>query len=671
MHKHMYREEETPPHHDHYAMMEREMKKRFFLTLILTLPVLLYWPVIERVSGLSMPRFPGVDWVTFALASIVVVYGGWVFYKGAVRALRRRVLDMMVLVSVAVLVGYIYSLFATFLFEEADVFYPEVTTLVVVLLLGHWLEMKAVRGASGAIGELVKLIPPKANLVKDGEILQIPTSEVKVGDILLVRPGEKIPVDGVIVEGKTSVNEAMITGEAKPVSKEEGDEVIGGAINGEGAIKVRAQRVGEDTALAQIIKLVEEAQASKPPVQRLADKVAHYLTIAALGAGTGTFFIWKFIIGQPTVFAITLAISVIVITCPHALGLAIPTVTYISTTLAAKRGMLVRNARALELATKLDMVVFDKTGTLTEGKFGVVDIRTFGEGVDEDSLLAVAAALEVNSEHVIAKGIVEEAKKRNLELVPVEGLQAVPGMGVEGVVEGKKTLVGNENLMKRAGIRAEGLDKLEDMARGGKSLVYIAQEGKLIGVIALSDRVREESKETVKILKRMGVKVAMLTGDNEETAKEVAEQLQLDEYFASVLPDEKAAKIRNLQERGFTVAMVGDGINDAPALVQADVGIAIGAGTDVALESADLILVRNNPKDVASLIMLSQATMRKMKQNLAWATGYNVVAIPAAAGALAPLGFFMKPHWAALVMAASTIIVALNAQLLRRAHLEG
>lgn len=672
-HEQAHREHEAmkmkhPAAHDHHAMMEAEMKQRFFVTLLVTIPVLLLSPTIQNWAGFSLPAFPGAKYLLFFLATIIAGYGGIVFYRGANKSLRLRVLDMNVLISIAVISGYLYSVGATFFFEAED-FYWEISTLVVFLLFGHWMEMKAVRGASGALKELVKLIPLTANLIKNGEVVEVPTSELQVNNLLLVRPGEKVPIDGVVIEGETNVNEAMITGESKPVNKTRGSEVIGGTINGEGAIRVQVTKTGEETALAQIIKLVQEAQTSKPRTQKLADRAAHYLTLVAILVGGATFAFWWGIIGTEGLFALTLTITVIVIACPHALGLAIPTVTSISTTMAAQKGILVKNAEALEHSKELDIVVFDKTGTLTKGEFGVTDIVEVGDWT-ESELLSTAAAIETNSEHVIAKGIVKKTHEAGVHNKDAKQFEAIPGKGAKAFVDGGEIYIGNVNLIRQLGINPEAYE--EEVARlssQGKTVVYMATKQELQGLIALADLIRDESREAVRSLQAIGVEAAMLTGDNRQTAEFVAKELGLHTFFAEVLPEEKAKKIKELQDQGKRVAMVGDGINDAPALVQADVGIAIGAGTDVAVESADIVLVKNDPRDVSKLIKLSKKTMRKMQENLVWATGYNAAAIPLAAGVLLPFGIQLRPEWAALIMAASSIIVVSNALLLKRAEL--
>jgi Cu2+-exporting ATPase len=653
---------------DHHAMMEADLRRRFWVALALTVPVLLLSPTIQHWFGVVTPGFVGYRYLLFGLATLIVGYGGWPFYRGAVSALRRRTADMDVLVSVALIAGYAFSASTTFGLQAMD-FYWDISTLVVVLLLGHWMEMRAVRSTAGALRELTKLIPPMANRLHDGQVETVPTSEVHVGDRLLVRPGEKVPIDGAVVEGQSSINEALITGESKPAPKGPGDEVIGGSLNGEGALQIEVRKTGAETALAQIIQLVEAAQSSKPPIQKLADRAAEWLTFIALFLAAGAFVYWYGLRGTPLVFALTLAVTVLVIACPHALGLAIPVVTTISTSLGARNGMLIRNAEATEQARLLDVVIFDKTGTLTEGRFGLTDIVRLGPWSEEE-LLRRAAAVEANSEHVIAQGIVRGAQERHLSIPPAIGFAADPGRGARATVEGVAVEVGSLLLMEQQGIPVDdAAAPIEALSRQGKTVVAVSGDGTLQGALAQSDIIRPESREAVRSLRELGVEVAMLTGDSRDVAASVAAELGLDTYFAEVLPENKVDKVRELQQQGKRVAMVGDGINDAPALVQADVGIAIGAGTDVAIEAADVILVRDDPRGVVALMRLSRATMRKMRQNLVWATGYNVVALPLAAGVLAGRGVVLQPEWGALIMGASTIIVAINAMLLRRLRL--
>jgi Cu2+-exporting ATPase len=575
---------------------------------------------------------------------------------------------MMVLVTVAVLAGYFYSLGTTFFFEAPD-FYWEISTLVVFLLFGHWMEMRAVSGASGALTELVKLVPVQANLVKNSKIIETPTEVLKTGDIILVKPGESIPVDGIIIEGKSSVNEAMITGESVPVSKKQEDQVIGGTINGQGSFQVRVTKTGEDTTISQISRMVRDAQSSKPQSQQLADRAAHYLTLVALGVSSLAFLFWYVLMGTDLVFALTLTITVIVIACPHALGLAIPTVTSIATSLAAKSGMLIKTGNTLEDARNIDTIVFDKTGTLTLGEFGVTDIIPTDDW-NEQLLLTKAAALEKSSEHTIAQGIIKKAIEEGITLPLAFNFQSITGKGAKALIDDQEVYIGNPRLMSELQIEVNQFeDTIHSLSSQGKTVVLVATEGKLMGILALADIIREESYRAVKSLQKMGIKVAMFTGDNQKVAQYVSEELGLDYYFAELLPGDKSTKVKELQDQGMSVAMVGDGINDAPALTQSNIGIAIGAGTDVAVESADVVLIKNNPLDIASLIFLSRATTQKMKENLLWATGYNVLAIPLAAGVLAPFGIFLRPEVGALFMALSSIIVVVNALLLRRQKL--
>ncbi|NJD78551.1 MAG: copper-translocating P-type ATPase [Candidatus Methanoperedens sp.] len=645
-------------------MMEAEMKRHFIIAAIFTVPVLILSPSIQSWAGYTLPPSPAWEILLVLTASMVILYGGFVFYKGSVKALKLRTLDMNVLVTIALLSGYLYSLGSTFLFEAPD-FYWEISTLATFILFGHWMEMKAQRSASGALKELVKLIPPTANLIRDGKVVEIPTSDLKVGDVVLVKPGENVPIDGVVIEGESSVNESMVTGESKPVEKRKESKVIGGAINIEGAIRVQVTKTGEETAIAQIINLVEQAISSKPRVQKLADRAAGYLTLIAIFVGGGTFIFW-FGIGAGSLFALTLAITVVVITCPHALGLAIPAVTSISTTMAANRGILIKNAEALEIAKRIDIVVFDKTGTLTRGEFGVTDIIKLGDW-SEKEILENTAAIEVNSEHVIAKGIVTKAQEKGLQSIKTEKFMAIPGKGAKAVIGKNEVYAGNANIMRDMKIKPEEYqDVVSKLSSQGKTVVYVAANGKIQGLIAMADLIRDESREAVKTLKELGLEVAMLTGDNQLTAAYVAKELGLTTFFAEVLPEQKANTIKALQDQGKKIAMVGDGINDAPALVQADVGIAIGAGTDVAVESADVVLIRNDPGDVSRLISLSNKTMRKMNENLVWATGYNVVAIPVAAGILVPYGIVLRPEFAAVTMSLSSISVVINALLMKR-----
>lgn len=661
-----HNKQDVPNHavHDNHSLNEHEghhssdFKKKFFLALVLTIPVLLLSPSVQGWLKISF-SFPGDKYILFLLASFIVLYTGKPFYVGAWRELKHKSLGMMVLVSLAVLTGYLYSFGTTFFFTAPD-FYWEISTLVTFLLFGHWMEMRSVEGASGALGELAKLIPKKANLIRGKEIVEVSTEELKIGDIVLVKPGEKIPIDGVVIEGSTSVNESMITGESKPVHKSAGDEVIGGSINFDGSIKVKVSKTGQNTVLNQIIELVKQAQSSKPRTQRLADRAANYLTIAAITIGILAFLFWTLLGGQTLLFALTITITVFVIACPHALGLAIPVVTSISTTLAAKNGMLIRDMAAVETAEHLKYVIFDKTGTLTKGVFEVTDI------VGDKNTLVYAASVEAHSEHVIGKGITEKAKSEKINIPQVKSFKAIPGRGAQGIVNAKQIYIGNYALVQQLNLKDNDMKpKADELASQGKTVIYVADKSQVIGLISLSDVIREESKEAIKLLRELGIKTAMLTGDNKQAAAYVAKQLSLDTYFAEVFPEDKVKKVKELQREG-KVAMVGDGINDAPALTQADIGIAIGAGTDVAVQSAEVVLVKNNPLEVAKLIKLSKETKKKMRQNLWWAAGYNILAIPLAAGVLFPYGITLRPEWGALLMAGSSIIVVTNALLLRR-----
>ncbi len=655
-------------HGDHnHPAMEEDFKRRFFLALPLTLAVLVLSPKIQQWFNFKIPKFAGYDFVLLILTSFIVLYCGWPFYRMAQGELRKKNPAMMTLVSLAVIAGYFFSIAATFVFKGESLYW-EISTLTLAFLFGHWMEMRTVRGATGALAELAKLIPPTANLVKGEEIMKVPTADLKKGDIILVRPGEKIPIDGVVVKGESSVNESMVTGESRPVFKKEGDSVIGGTINNDGSLTVKVTKTGEETAISQIMDLIREAQGSKPQVQRLADRAAAYLTYIALIISTGTFLFWFFPGHQGAIFAGTLAIAVIVIACPHALGLAIPTVTTITSTLAAQNGILIRDMRALEIARKLSYVVFDKTGTLTEGKFGVSNVLVLGSQ-KEDEILKLAAAVEMLSQHSIAQGIVTAAKARKIAVPQVQNFKSVPGKGAKGEVLGHQILVGNERFLEEEGVEDIGQFRQKITVSPDQTFIWVAQDRKVIGVITLEDMVREESKRAIQALSAMGIKTAMLTGDNQQIAATVAKKLGVDTYFAQVLPEDKVNKIRALQDKGNIVAMVGDGVNDAASLTQAHIGIAIGAGTDVAVESAEIILVNNNPLDVVKAIRLSQKTYSKMVQNLLWATGYNVLAIPLAAGILYPVGILLRPEWAALLMSASSIIVVINALLLKRVNL--
>nr|WP_298685042.1 copper-translocating P-type ATPase [uncultured Methanomethylovorans sp.] len=650
-------------HTDHHAMMVKDFRKRFFVSVIITIPVLLLSPVIQEflfaVFGITVPSFRGDIYILFLLSTVIFFYGGQPFLVGIRQELISHAPGMMTLIAVAITVAYIYSSLVVFGLTGMILFW-ELATLIDIMLLGHWLEMRSVMGASKALEELVRLLPADAHKVDEkGNVRDIPLEEIVTGDILLVRPGEKIPADGMVTHGDTSVNEAMLTGESKPVSKVKGDEVIGGAINGEGAITIEVKKTGAESFLSQVVALVKEAQESKSHTQELADRAAKWLTIISLTGGTITLLVWSQLMDMDLAFALERAVTVMVITCPHALGLAIPLVVAISSAVAARNGLLIRNRVAFENARNLNAIIFDKTGTLTTGKFGVTEIVILDTTIKEEELLKYAASVEANSEHPIARGIAASVE----DVYKVDNFLSIPGKGAQGIVEGKDVKMVSPGYLREQGIVIEN-EIISKLILQGKTVVYVMIGGKVKGAIALADIIRPEAKQAVKTLKEMGIKCMMLTGDHEQVARWVAEETGLDEYFAEVLPQEKAAKVKEVQSRGLVVAMTGDGVNDAPALARADIGIAIGAGTDIAVETADIILVKSNTKDVASIVSLSRATYRKMLQNLFWATGYNVVAIPLAAGILYEQGVMLSPAAGAVLMSLSTIIVAINAKFL-------
>ncbi|MEZ0360879.1 MAG: heavy metal translocating P-type ATPase [Hydrogenobacter sp.] len=646
-------------HKDHIE----EIKKKAIVSSILTLPILAFSESFQRLIGFKIPEFYGSKVIVLLLSSFIFVYGGSFFIKGSLEELKKKKPGMFSLVALAISVAFLYSLYAT-LQMKMDFFW-ELSTLIVVMLWGHWIEMRSTLGASKALEELMRLMPTKANLVKGDKIIEVPVSELTPGDIVLVKPGEKVPVDGVVVEGSSYLNEAMLTGESKPVYKSLGDKVIGGSLNMEGSLKVKVEKTGEEAYVGQVIKLVKETQESKTRLQDMADKVAFYLTLIAVFVGFISFSLWVYL-AKDLSFAVERAVSVMVIACPHALGLAIPLVVAMSTSYLAKNGILIRKRIALELLRKVDVVVFDKTGTLTEGVFGVSEL--FCVNMSEKELIRLTSAVEKYSEHVIGKAIREFAQREGISIPEVKGFKAVSGKGVLGEVEGKAVAVGTLLLMEELGIvkDMEVLKRVDEFEAQGKSSVLVALDGRLIGAIALSDKPRPEAYEAVRELKNMGKKVMMITGDSEVVARHLAKELGIEEYIARVLPHQKAQKIKELQSKGMRVAMVGDGINDAPALVQADVGIAIGSGTDVAIESADIVLVKSDLRDVVKVIKTSSITVSKMVQNLFWAVGYNVLAIPLAAGIAFPWGIILKPAIGALFMSASTLIVAINAMLMKR-----
>jgi Cu2+-exporting ATPase len=654
--------------HDKHAGHSTAMfLRKFWISLILTIPVVLYADVLKTIIKWSLPEFPGMEYMPLVLGSIVFFYGGLVFLAGAVREIQGRLPGMMTLIGIAISAAYIWSVYAVF--AGAETLFWELTTLITIMLLGHWIEMRAVSGAQGALKELSKLLPDTAEIIRDGKTEVIPLSELKENDVVLVKPGTKVPADGTIIDGDSDVNESMMTGESKPVSKKEGDQVIAGAINGDGALKVRVASIGEKTFLAGVMRLVAEAQASKSRLQILSDRAAFYLTIIAVSGGIITLIAWL-LAGAEIGFAVARLVAVLVIACPHALGLAVPLVASISTTKAAHNGFLVKQRLALEAARTIDTVLFDKTGTLTKGEFGVIDIWSISSHTTDD-VLALAASLDVLSEHPIARAVVAEAKKKGLSLSEPKKFEAIKGKGVRALVEEKEIMVGGPALLESMGIIVpiELLKNVTEAGKKGQTVVFTVRDKILLGAIALADVIREESRDAILKLKEIGVRTAMITGDSADVAKWVASELGIDEYFARVLPHQKSEKVKELQARNMKVAMVGDGINDAPALTQADLGIAIGAGTNVAIESAGIILVRNDPRDIVKIIRLSQMTYSKMIQNLWWAAGYNIFALPLAAGVLAWKGILLEPAFAAVLMSVSTVIVAFNAVLLRRRKL--
>ena len=654
--------------------MVRDMRNRFLLTLLLAIPITLYSPLATEAFGITLPL---PSWLPdkillFILSTPAVLWGGQIFFVGAYRALKHRVLDMSVLVAISVGSGYLFSLAATFIFS-GDVFYEASVDLLAFVLLGHWVEMRARAGASDAICALLDLAPPQATVIRDGQPVEVPTSAVEVDDMVLIRPGDKLPVDGVVLEGTSSVDESMLTGESVPVEKRPGDTVIGAAVNKTGTFRYRATNVGADTALAQIVKLVQMAQNSKAPAQRLADVAAQWLVATAVMFGLATFFGWYFLGASTLIFALTLAITVVIIACPDALGLATPTAVMVGTGLGALNGILFKNAVALEQASKLKAVNFDKTGTLTVGQPRVVEVAAASNPISETELIRLVASTEQSSEHPLAQAVVDYARERRLELTDPSAFEAVPGHGLRATVDGRTVIVGNRKRMGDNGVALDGLgERAGTLEDAGRTVIYAAVDGQAAGILAIADAIRPSSRQVVEALTALGVQVAMLTGDNRATAERIAGELGISTVFAEVLPGQKADTVKALQQQGELVGMVGDGINDAPALAQADVGVAIGAGTDVAMETADVVLMKSDPFDVVGAIALSRATVRKMKQNLFWAVGYNTVAFPIAAGAFYPaFGLLLRPEIAAVTMAGSSLLVATNALLLKRARLPG
>ena len=664
------RHEDRHAGHDKHAGHSVAMfRDRFWLSLALTVPTLVWGHMLQSAFGYTAPRFPGSTYIPALFGTAVFLYGGLPFLQGAVRELKDRLPGMMTLIALAISVAFLFSAAVTIGYPGMPL-WEELATLVVIMLLGHWIEMRSISQAQGALKELAKLLPDTASRIVGERIEDVPVDQLREGDVVLVRPGAGIPADGVVRQGSSSVDESMITGESAPVEKREGEQVIAGTVNAAGSLRVEVTGTGERTALAGIMRLVEQAQSSRSRAQALADRAAFILTLVALGAGVVTLVVWLSLRPEDPAFAIERVVTVLVIACPHALGLAIPLVIAISTTLGARSGLLVRDRRGLEEARSLNAVVFDKTGTLTLGEHRVVDIAT-AEGVAPEEALRLAAAIERDSEHPVARAIVTSAEERGLRIPAASGFEYVPGHGVRGTVEGRRLAAGGPNLLARERLEPDPVLRasVDRAAAKGQGAVYLIEDDRVVAAFAVADAVRPESREAIERLHAAGIEVVMLTGDAKPVADAVAKELGIDTVFAQVLPGQKAQRIEELRAQGKKVAMVGDGVNDAPALVTANVGIAIGAGTDVAVEAGDIVLVRSDPRDVPRIVALSRASYRKMVQNLWWAAGYNIFAIPLAAGLLAPWGFVLSPAIGAVLMSASTVIVAVNAQLLRRARL--
>lgn len=652
--------------HDHHAHMVTDFRNKFFIILIFTIPIVLLSPMIQNFIGVDW-QFTGDSYIVAALATFVYFYGGWPFIKGAYDELKNKEPGMMTLIAMAISVAYFYSMAVVFGFNGEVIFW-ELATLVLIMLLGHWIEMRAINNASKALESLASLMPDTANrITENGETEEVQIDDIKVGDLLLVKPGEKMPLDGKIVKGKSQVDESMLTGESVPVGKSVDDEVIGGSINREGSLTIEVEKLMNESYLTQVIDMVRESQRTKSKTQDVTNKAAKWLFYIALAAGIITFIVW-ISIGATIDTAIMRLVTVLVIACPHALGLAAPLVISVSTSLAAKHGLLIRKRPQFEKARKINAVIFDKTGTLTEGKFGVTDIQTFNN-IDENILLSYAATIENDSEHPIARGILNEAKLKELELLEMSNFNSITGVGIEGTIDDKQVKVVSPGYVRKQKIDFDDKN-FNKWSEQGKTVVFLLVNEELAGAIALADKIKESSKQTIEQLHKRNIKAIMLTGDNQKVANYVAEQIGIDEVYAEVMPNEKADKVTEIQERGLVVAMTGDGINDAPALTKADVGIAVGAGTDIAMDSADIVLVDSNPKDILAIFSLSKRTYNKLVQNLIWATGYNVIALPLAAGVLAPWGIILSPAVGAILMSLSTIIVAINAQLLHRFEVE-
>src|SRR3989338_4985197 len=648
-------------------LMEEDIRNKFFVSLILTLPIIAYSPLGTNILGIRLPEPISASWIMFLLATPVYFYSGWIFLYSTYKALQAKTLNMAVLIAVGITAAYVFSVVLTIL-GSSDSYYEAAALLITFVLFGHWMEMKSRRGTTDALQALFALVPPQARVIRNGKEELIPTSEVKVGDTVVLKPGDKVAVDGEISDGETAIDESLVTGESIPVAKKKGDAVIGGSINTSGSVKFRATKIGEDTALAQIVKLVEIAQSSKAPGQKIADRFAQYLVVVAVGGGLLTFGVWFFIIGQPLLFALTFAISTVVIACPDALGLATPTAVAVGTGLGAKHNILIKDAPTLEQVSKIQAIVLDKTGTLTEGKPKITDVATV-DGFDAGEALRLVGAAEAKSSHPLAGAVLDELKKRGLTLPQsVDKFENLSGLGVKAIVDGKQVLIGTVKLIKESNIALGALDKkINEFLERGETIMILAVDGAIKAVIGAQDPIKTNAIKAVKKLRDLGIETIMITGDNKTTAEKVAEQIGIDRVFAEVMPEDKANYVKKLQQEGKFTAMVGDGVNDAPALAQADVGIAIGVGTDVAIETAKVVLMKSDPLDILRAITLSKATVRKMKQNLFWASIYNVLAIPIAGGILYPsFGIMLRPEFAALLMSVSSIIVAVNAVSLKR-----
>jgi len=647
-------------HANHHVHMIADFRKRFWISLVITLPIVVLAPMIQELLGYEL-RFNGDRYFQFALSSIIFFYGGWPFLKGLVEEVKKKAPAMMTLIALAISVAYFYSSAVVFGLG-GKIFFWELASLIVIMLLGHWIEMKSVMGASNALQELAKMMPSAARRIKEnGDHEDVPIADLKSDDIILVRPGEKVPADGTVIEGESYVNESMLTGESKPVTKHRDDPVIGGSINDNGTLKIKVKHIGEDSYLSKVIAMVKEAQETKSKTQNLADKAAAWLFYIALGAGITTLAVWLSL-GKDFEYALERMVTVMIISCPHALGLAVPLVVAISTSVSAKNGLLIRNRTAFENSRKITAILFDKTGTLTTGEFGVSRIKSISDNLSDNELLQIAASIENSSEHPIAAGIVGKAKSESLTLDEPKSFQNITGKGIQATLKGKEIKIVSPGMLKEEGIETPK----EAFKTADETVVFVLIDNRLAGYIALADEIRPDSLAAINTLKERGIKVLMATGDNEKVGKAVSEALGLDGYFAEVLPEDKQQIIKDLQAKGEFVAMTGDGVNDAPALAQADVGIAVGSGTDVAAETADIVLVNSNPKDIAKLILFGTATYKKMMQNLWWAAGYNIVSVPLAAGVLAGVGIILSPAVGAVLMSLSTIIVAINAQLLKR-----